>query len=744
MDMKKYALEYAERGWAVFPVHTPKPDGSCSCHRQNCDRIGKHPRISSGRNGASSDADTINRWWTTWPDANIGIATGKESGFIVLDVDDGGEDSLTGKPLPDTVEQITGSGGRHLLYNRPETNTQRYKTRVKFLPGLDSRADGGYIVAPPSLHKSGHRYGWEGSSDPMEGVELADPPAWFIEAIADTAIEDSATAAPQWNPDGELPENTLEMLTYIPAEDYDTWRDVGMAIHYTDPADGLEVWDWWSGTASNYSSDAVRREWRNFSRRGHQVANPVTMDTVARLAEQHGWTDPAIEHGSQVAAKLMESHQRKVTDQLTKWTTRPKSISAPEMLPPSGLIRDLCDHILATSIRPQPRLAVAASVSLVAALAGRKYRTETGLMSNLYIAALAQSGHGKDHARKVINKLVTASGADDFLGGDAIASGQAVISALVRHPSKLFMIDEFGKFLGALTGQKAAPHQRDIITKLMVLYSSAGSVYRGTEYADQKERPREDIVNPNACVYGTSVAENFWGAMSSSEGGDGTMSRLIVIESNPERPKRQRPNMAQADPAVIDAIRDLANHTPGSGNLAGKAGSGLDELAQTVPMTNAVFDAWEALDDDMTENMKDGISASIYSRVAENAAKLAMVYAVSMDHHSPVIDEDAFLWGREIALWSANTLMHNIGRNVADNQQEASHKRVLNMIHDAGTIKRRDLMRRCKFLKKRELDEIVALSLETGEIRVENQKSKTGPAATVYVSVDSGGEHGTE
>lgn len=732
MDMKKHALEYASWGWAVFPVHTPT-HSACSCHDKDCKRVGKHPRISQGRNGATTDPATIERWWDVWPDANIGIATGKESGIIVLDVDDGGEDSLVGQSLPDTIEQITGSGGRHLVYIRPDDDF-RYKTRVKFLPGLDSRADGGYIVAPPSLHASGQRYDWEGSSDPSEGVAPESAPDWFLEAIREQPLDESLSTAPEWNPDGELPPNTLEMLSAIPAEDYDTWRDVGMALHYTDPADGLEVWDWWSGTASNYSADAVRKEWRNFSRRGHQVANPVTMTTVRRIAEEHGWTDPAIEHGSQVAAVLLNSHQRKISDTLK--VTKPKTIDAPEMLPPSGLIRDIADYILSTSIRPQPRMAVAAATAFVSALAGRKYRTETGLMSNLYITALAQSGHGKDHARKVINKLATLAHADDYMGGDSIASGQAVVSALSRHPSKLFMIDEFGKFLGALTGQKAAPHQRDIITKLMVLYSSAGSIYRGTEYADQKERPREDIVNPNACVYGTSVPENFWGALSSAEGGDGTMSRLIVVNTGSQRPSRQRPALVDPPASLIHSVQELATHTVSTGNLAKTTPSTLDQQSQTVPMTDAVFCAWEDLDDDMTENMKDAISASIYSRVAENAAKLAMVYAISKDHHSPVIDPEAFSWGRELSLWSANTLMHNIGRNVADNQQEASHKKVLNIIKDAGTISRRDLLRRCRFLRKRELEEIIGSAMEAGDVTVENVKNPNGSQSTVYRSLD--------
>jgi len=742
MDLLKHALAYAARGWAVFPVHTPKADSSCSCNRDDCDRVGKHPRISAGRNGASSDVDVITRWWSIWPEANIGIATGKESGIIVLDVDDGGEDTLKDQALdlPDTVEQITGSGGRHLVFKRPDEDA-RYKTTVKFKPALDSRADGGYIVAPPSLHVCGNRYEWECSSNPIDDQDpapLADAPPWFLECVQARPLEESMAEAPEWNPDGELPANIMDMLSSIPADSYDTWRDVGMALHYTDPADGLSVWDWWSGTTDkgNYSSDAVRREWRNFSRRGHQTGNPVTLATIRRLAEQHGWIDPDIEHGAEVAAALINSHQRKIMESLkVKSAPKEKPIDPPDdMVPPDGLIKEMVDHILATSIRPQKRLAVAASIAFMGAIIGRKYQTETGLRSNVYMVALAQSGHGKDHARKVISELASLAQADDYLGGDAIASGPAVVTALQRNPSQLFMLDEFGKFVDSLTNHKAAPHQKDIMTKLMTLYSTAGSIYRGTEYADQKERPRQDIYNPNACVYGTSVPGNFWGAMSSAEGGDGTLSRLLIVEAEPERPERQRPKMTPPDANLIATIQRVCKFQPGNGNLMGKMGADTKVEAQVVPMTSAVFDAWEALDDDMTANMQDNVSASIYSRVAENTAKLAMIYAVSRDHVSPVIDADAFAWARELSLWSANTLMHNISRNVSDNDHEAIHKRVSNIIADTGEtgISRRDLLRKCRFLKMRELDEIMRALIESESVAAMSVPNARGKPTMMY------------
>jgi hypothetical protein len=183
------AIEYASKGWPVLPLHTPIGHG-CSCGKADCDKIGKHPRfhpedLTNGVKNATTDAVVIRRWWARWPNANIGIATGKES-FDVLDVDlhpDDGNETLADlehkhKRLPDTVEQITGSGGRQIMF----VASGKISNSVRFAPGLDTRTDGGYIVAPPSLHASGRRYEWEASSMPGD-VPLAAMPSWLIRLI---------------------------------------------------------------------------------------------------------------------------------------------------------------------------------------------------------------------------------------------------------------------------------------------------------------------------------------------------------------------------------------------------------------------------------------------------------------------------------------------------------------------------------------------------------------------------------
>src|SRR5215218_9802246 len=94
--MLEYALKYAQKGWRVIPLHTPKDNGGCSCNKDCGKNNGKHPRTMKGLKDATTDAEKIGFWWKCWPDANIGIVTGPESRFLVLDVGprSGGDDSL--------------------------------------------------------------------------------------------------------------------------------------------------------------------------------------------------------------------------------------------------------------------------------------------------------------------------------------------------------------------------------------------------------------------------------------------------------------------------------------------------------------------------------------------------------------------------------------------------------------------------------------------------------------------------
>jgi predicted P-loop ATPase len=160
------ALAYAKVGWFVFPLHSVR-DRKCSCGRAECGNQGKHPRTMHGFKDATTDPAKIAEWWGQWPDANIGIACG-DSKLVVVDIDprNNGDEGLVELErqfgqLPKTRTSLTGGGGWHIIYHVP-MGTAPPRCWIPAWPvmGIEIKADGGYIVAPPSTHMLG-TYRWD-------------------------------------------------------------------------------------------------------------------------------------------------------------------------------------------------------------------------------------------------------------------------------------------------------------------------------------------------------------------------------------------------------------------------------------------------------------------------------------------------------------------------------------------------------------------------------------------------------
>jgi hypothetical protein len=134
-----------------------------------CGSPAKHPRTERGLEDATTDRDQIAEWWSRWPEANIGLRTGQGSNLAVLDVDDVQAflkmTEEHGK-LPTTLLARTGrvGGGVHLYFEHREGVTNRKGSLPK---GVEVRGEGGYVLAPPSLHISGNRYAWDDVDAPI-------------------------------------------------------------------------------------------------------------------------------------------------------------------------------------------------------------------------------------------------------------------------------------------------------------------------------------------------------------------------------------------------------------------------------------------------------------------------------------------------------------------------------------------------------------------------------------------------
>lgn len=196
---------YVARGWHVFPLHSIER-GRCTCKDgASCRSPGKHPRTHNGVNDATNDQAQIDVWLSTYGDsANWGLACGSVSGVFVIDVDakHGGFESLDEYgEMPETLRAISGGGGRHYFFEYPSDGLP-LGNRVRWLPGVDVRSDGGYVVLPPGRHVSGGRYHWQD-----DGTTAVDPPLNLLESIR--------SGSTSQGPDGRL-DDSASILDGVP------------------------------------------------------------------------------------------------------------------------------------------------------------------------------------------------------------------------------------------------------------------------------------------------------------------------------------------------------------------------------------------------------------------------------------------------------------------------------------------------------------------------------------------------
>ena len=196
--LKKASSWYGSRDWKILPCYGLTDSGRCTCggtHTEPKD-VGKHPVIGDWNTRATSDSVTINGWWTSSPENNIGVVC-KSSGFLVIDIDprSGGVESydkfleLLDYDLPDTVEQYTGvyawngskNRGRHIFYKCSADEKLLGNLKSLDLPGIDIKHNG-YVMLAPSRHGTGVNYEWVEGKEPWS-IELAEAPEKLLSII---------------------------------------------------------------------------------------------------------------------------------------------------------------------------------------------------------------------------------------------------------------------------------------------------------------------------------------------------------------------------------------------------------------------------------------------------------------------------------------------------------------------------------------------------------------------------------
>jgi hypothetical protein len=725
------ALDYARRGWAVFP----------------CD--GKKPRTSRGFHDASTDEKQIRSWWeAAHPGANIGLACNGDVWALDIDGPIGAAslnelEAIHGS-LPATVTNLTGGGGRHFLF---KSGNSPIKNAAGVRPGLDTRSDG-YVVLPPSVHPdTGAAYKWEDGRGP-DDIEVADAPAWLVDMVRKQDAHGPVTVTTHPTPDRELTADQVrDMLSYIhPDCSYDDWLQIGMGLH----AGGypVQVWDNWSRDGAKYQAGDCYKRWKGFK------PGAVTFGTVWHLAEQGGWSVESLRPtptGPHPAAGFLA----KVRGKKGRLKHQPSSTAAPkfpdECLIAPGLVGRIADWINQTALIAQPRLALAVTIAVLGAVYGRRYKMAgTDTRTNVLIVGVAPTGGGKDHPRKAAKSLLSKSGLSGLTGGDHIASGPAIMTMLFKQPSVVCLLDEFGLFLQAISNKNAPAYLRDIAKTIMEVFSSAGSVALGTQYASV-ETERRDVVDPSLSIFGTTTPGTFEDAVSSADVASGLLNRLLIVCGNPDARlpsidfSEGRSSVSDPPRELVEAVRAAyAVKAQPSGNLAAVVTNSPGAIHHDLISVPVSADAATALNavverQERQRTNKADPARDMWCRLFENVCKLSIIAAISEDPVYPRVDVGHVAWAASFVTWCVESAAHMVRTRVADSPRDKLAKDILSFIAEAGsTVSKAVLTKKFQRVASREREDVLRDLIGSGQITQEITKADGARMPTTTYRVAEG------
>jgi len=492
--------------------------------------------------------------WFSNAQSALCILAGRVSGHLeLIDFDLGGErfDPWCAKvraAAPGLLERLvtseTQSGGRHVAYRCPSGITGNLKLAQRRLPDgqtvtlIETRGEGGlFLCAPtpgytilqgdlgnlPSLSEDERDVllssAWELNECPPEVID--GPPRGTAGDAGDALPPGAAISAPAaTGPTGGL----------LPGEDFSARGDMRAVLlkhgwTLAKPGEN-EYWrrpgkgDGWSATLKDrvfyvFSSNAAPLE-------PNKAYSPFAVYTklehagkypdAARALRLEGYGSDACDPDVDISAIVAKSTDRdeapKDDSDLSDGDPIPE-----HLLRVPGFIAETADYSLATAKYGQPSLSFAAALALQALLAGRKIRDESDTRTNLYVLALANSGVGKDHPRKINQRILLEAGLDNCFG-EYFASGEGIEDRLLTTPAVLFQTDEIDALVLAIA-KGHDPRWEGIMSVLLRFYSNSGSVYPMRVKAGQCAGT---IDQPLLCLLGTAIPANYYGEIGRASG----------------------------------------------------------------------------------------------------------------------------------------------------------------------------------------------------------------------------------
>ena len=403
------------------------------------------------------------------------------------------------------------------------------------------------------------------------------------------------------------------------------------------------------------------------------------------------------------------------------------------LLPQSGLLADICDHINKTSFRQQPVLAMSAAISLMSLALSRKVCDEQETFTNTYIINLANTGEGKNNPQRQIMKMIESV---DFklalLVGEEVTSDTAIENDLIRHGAMLYLKDEYGAEWKGQTGR--APWLHSVNTVLMKLWGKADGTHRCKVKATDTEQRL--IIGPCLSLSGWTTPGMFWPTVTADHLTDGFLARLLLFDvTDVPSAINEKQSMVEIPISLIERLRYWFNYQgpmtfdPDNPNKINAL-----RIARTPKAREIILDAMADAERYRDNEMEFGV----WKRMPEKAARLSIISAASRVEsvNDLLINEDDMAWGRAVASWCTSTLVSRTkqlagGETLRERQLNKVNEKIQQAWKASKNLDRTHLRRQTKGIQTKDFEDIINQLVEMNEIVVESVKTK-GRSTTIY------------
>ena len=317
-----------------------------------------------------------------------------------------------------------------------------------------------------------------------------------------------------------------------------------------------------------------------------------------------------------------------------------------KLLDVPGFITEYAEYTMRTGQYPNRILAFCSALAFLAFLTGRKITDERNNRGNIYLVALANSGTGKDHPRKV-NMNVAIQNDLGACIAESFGSGEGLEDAMFLHPSMLFEIDEFDTVFNSLKFAKDGRGE-SIMEKLLRFYGASNGVYKMRKLSirnndGKKSDDDRKIVNPHLVILGTAIPKFFYSALSERVLANGLIARCMILDAG-KRGHGRKPSGESIPDAITRAIEIIGKYGQ-SGNLTEINPAPM--LIPAAPDADVLLSKLNEKYDciyDKHEAAQRNEAMAFWARVFEKVCKLSMLYAVSENPVKPVITVPGVKW----------------------------------------------------------------------------------------------------